>query len=468
MRNTVAAIQNDFSTVTLPALAPEDFLGSVQDIGRSRNVAQWIEKHIPSGTLDAAPLSLVEHVEESLDAGFRSPHYRHIHTGRSRFEIVSAYEAELFRSERRAAWAETEKWSENSGERRVRFDDCVIFGGLSNPRLFNRVIQSTGARMGEVTFRNFANGESQVNINTSVRGCKVFILQTAAEPINENIAELELMVDALKRASASEINVILPLYPYARQDRKGGDRAPVSAAAFASKLKHAGVDRIVTLDIHSKQIEGFFDGPFDSLDAGPIMVPHLFSRYGDTPLMLVGADEGQMKRLDPVIGALQEIYEVNQRSPDIAQALFKKSRSRPNEVEKMEFIGDPEMVRGRTVLLWDDMIDTGGTILKAVEKLRGFNPAKVVVVSTHGIFSFNGIERFRDATYKDSSGKSAALIDEVVMTDTLPMRRGRGELFTVISTDTLLTEALRRLCIGKGESLRELRGFTGGELAKKM
>ena len=267
---------------------------------------------------------------------------------------------------------------------------------------------------------DFANGEIFVRFEESVRGCDVFVLQSHTTPINTWIMEQLIMVDALKRASAKRINLIIPFYGYARQDKKHRGREPISARLLADLFKAAGASRIMTVDLHTSQIQGFFDGPVDHLFALPLLSEHIASRVDRREITVVSPDAGRVRvaeRWTDVLGAPLAIIH-KRRDPDV-----------PNQVTMLEVVGD---VEGRVCVVVDDMIDTGGTIAKAAQTLMDFGAKDVIVAATHGILSKPAAERLRDAP-----------ISEVVVTNTLPIPEDqRFDKLTILSIAPILARAV--------------------------
>lgn len=458
------------SAISLPnnlEISHEPITGIVVDLKESKGHAEFT-KTLPEGRLDKADLSVIEKKELEIDRDFSKGSEVHIYTGRSRFKKVSKEEGLLFREERREEWRKKNKKQrskQNSNESKItkkvspELKDCVLLAGQSNPKLFEGIRETLGLENHQVIFGNFADGESKVQINKSVRDRKVFVLQTMAPDVNESLIETFLEIDALKRASAKEINVLMPLFPYARQDRKGDDeRAPISAALFAKLLKASGADRIITVDIHSSQVAGFFDGPFDNLYAYPLLINGIKKNISvDEPVILVGADQGQGKRLDPVRSDLQ-IALKRLSLEQFALGYMSKFRSGPNEVERVEFIGDPALVKGRTAILWDDMTDTGGTILKDAEELMKKGAKRIIVVATFGIFSYGAVEKLRNAKFTDpKTQETKKLIDKFIVTDAVALTAGKGDFLEEVTLKEMLAGAIETISKGKGASLRGLR-----------
>lgn len=251
----------------------------------------------------------------------------------------------------------------------------VLIAGRSHPELAQAVADNLGTELVPTRAYNFANGEIFVRFEESIRGCDVFVLQTHAAPVNEWIMEHLLMVDALKRASAKRITVVAPFYGYARQDKKHAGREPISARLMADLFATAGADRLMSVDLHTAQIQGFFDGPVDHLFALPILAAHVGRTVDRSKITVISPDAGRVRvaeRWTDILGAPLAIIH-KRRDPDV-----------PNEAKVLEVVGD---VKGRICVVVDDMIDTGGTIVKASEALFENGAEDVIVTATHGVLS---------------------------------------------------------------------------------
>ncbi|MDP1876531.1 MAG: ribose-phosphate diphosphokinase [Actinomycetota bacterium] len=296
----------------------------------------------------------------------------------------------------------------------------VVLAGRSYPALAEEVAANLGVTLSPTTAYDFANGEIFIRFQESVRGCDAFVLQSHTTPINTWIMEQLIMVDALKRASAKRITVVMPFYGYARQDKKHRGREPISARLMADLFKTAGADRLMTVDLHTSQIQGFFDGPVDHLFAMPLLARHVSSRVALDRITVVSPDAGRVRvaeRWTDVLGAPLAIIH-KRRDPDV-----------PNQVRVFEVVGD---VRDRVCVLVDDMIDTGGTIVKAAETLFENGAADVIVAATHGILSEPAKERLE-----------ASDISEVIVTNTLPISQERQfEKLTILSIAPILAKAI--------------------------
>ncbi|MHB1502456.1 MAG: ribose-phosphate diphosphokinase [Acidimicrobiales bacterium] len=272
-----------------------------------------------------------------------------------------------------------------------------LVSGRSHTTLAEEIAAHLGVRLGEANLREFANGEVHCRYDSSVRGCDVFIIQTHAGPVNDALMEQLVMIDAAKRASAKRITAVCPYYGYSRQDRKSTGREPITAKLVADMLQAAGADRVVSVDLHSGQIQGFFDVPFDHLTAMPVLVEEL-RRQGTDDLVVVAPDAGRVK--------VAERYSQN-LGADLALVHKRRPRGTMNQVEIRHVVGD---VEGRRCVLIDDMIDTAGTICAAAELLADRGASEVWAMATHGVLSDPALERLE---------KSA--LSRVVVTNTLPI-----------------------------------------------
>ena len=299
----------------------------------------------------------------------------------------------------------------------------ILLAGRSYPALAEEVATELGITLSPLTAYDFANGEIFIRFKESVRGTDAFVLQSHTTPINTWIMEQLIMVDALKRASAKRITVIMPFYGYARQDKKHRGREPISARLIADLFKTAGADRLMTVDLHTSQIQGFFDGPVDHLFAMPLLAKHVSSRVPRDRITVVSPDAGRVRvaeRWTDVLGAPLAIIH-KRRDPDV-----------PNQVRVLEVVGD---VRDRVCVLVDDMIDTGGTIVKAAETLFENGAADVIVAATHAILSDPAKERL-----------AASQISEVIVTNTLPISQERRfDKLTVLSIAPILATAIHEV-----------------------
>lgn len=296
----------------------------------------------------------------------------------------------------------------------------VIVSGRAHQALAQEVAELLGTELTPTTAYDFANGETFVRFEESVRGVDAFVIQAHPAPINHWIMEQLLMVDALKRASAKRITVVAPFFPYARQDKKHKGREPISARLIADLYKAAGANRLMSVDLHSPQIQGFFDGPVDHLWALPELADHVKERFGHELLTVVSPDSGRVRVADiwaDRLGAPLAIIH-KRRDPNV-----------PNQVSVHELVGD---VKGRTCVLVDDMIDTAGTIVAAAKALKENGAGRVIVAATHAVFSSPASERL-----------SGEWVDEVIVTNTLPITPDKMfEKLTVLSIAPLISKAI--------------------------
>lgn len=276
-------------------------------------------------------------------------------------------------------------------------ESLKVFSGNANPKLAQAVAQYLNIPLGRATVNRFSDGEVMVEINESVRGCDVFVLQSTCAPTNDNLMELMIMVDALRRASARRITAVTPYYGYARQDRRPRSaRVAISAKVVANMLQSVGVNRVLTMDLHADQIQGFFDVPVDNIYSTPILLADLTSHhYPD--LMVVSPDVGGVVRARAMAKEL-----------GVDLAIIDKRRPRANVAEIMNIIGD---VSGRTCVITDDIVDTAGTLCNAAGALKERGAKRVLAYAAHPVFSGNAVERINNSA-----------LDEVVITDTIPLR----------------------------------------------
>src|SRR5919205_2477471 len=258
----------------------------------------------------------------------------------------------------------------------------MLFSGRAHPELAEQVAKELDVAVTAQTARDFANGEIFVRFDESVRGCDAFVLQSHPWPLNQWLMEQLIMIDALKRGSAKRITAILPFYPYARQDKKHRGREPISARLVADVLKTAGVDRIITVDLHTDQIQGFFDGPVDHMRAQNLLCGHIAENYADHDMVVVSPDSGRVRVAEKWADTLGGV--------PLAFIHKTRDKTRPNEVAANRVVGE---VEGRCCILVDDMIDTGGTIAKATEALLEDGASDVVIAATHGVLSGPAVER---------------------------------------------------------------------------
>jgi ribose-phosphate pyrophosphokinase len=303
----------------------------------------------------------------------------------------------------------------STGQKRL-----VLATGRAHPELAQEIATLLDTEIVPTTSYDFANGEIFVRFDESVRGVDAFVLQSHSAPINDQLMEQLIMVDALKRASAKRITVVSPFFPYARQDKKHKGREPISARLVADLYKAAGADRLMSVDLHSPQIQGFFDGPVDHLWALPLLADYVKQTFGSENLTIVSPDSGRVRVAD--------IWADRLGAP-LAIIHKRRDPNKPNQVQVNELVGD---VAGRVCVLVDDMIDTAGTIVAAAKALRDNGAGRIIVASTHAVFSHPAVERL-----------SGPDVDNVIVTNTLPIDASKQfEKLTVLSIAPLIARAI--------------------------
>lgn len=297
-----------------------------------------------------------------------------------------------------------------------------LFTGNSNPDLAEKISSYLRISLGKSTVSAFADGEILVRIEENVRGMDVFIMQSCCSPVNKNIMELLILIDALKRASSQRITAVIPYYGYARQDRKDQPRVPITAKLVADLITAAGADRVLTMDLHAGQIQGFFNIPVDHLYSTPIMLEHVNNKMDLTDLVVVSPDAGGVERARAFAKRLK-----------VGLAIIDKRRDAPGMAKVMNVIGD---VADKDILILDDMIDTAGTICQSAEALKANGARKILAGCTHAVLSGPALQRLNDAP-----------IDEIIVTDTIPLN-GRDKVckkIVLLSVAPLLGEAIKRI-----------------------
>jgi ribose-phosphate pyrophosphokinase len=311
-----------------------------------------------------------------------------------------------------------------SGLKRTTEKNLMVFSGRAHPQLADEVAAELGTTLVPTSAYEFANSEIYVRYEESVRGCDAFVIQSHTAPVNEWIMEHLIMVDALKRASAKRITVVMPFYGYARQDKKHRGREPISARLMADLFKTAGADRLICVDLHTAQIQGYFDGPVDHLMALPILTDYVKEKYGDQPLAVVSPDAGRIK--------VAEQWSARLGGAPLAFIHKTRDIERPNESKANRVVGE---VTGRMCVLVDDMIDTGGTIVKAAEALMKDGAAGVIIAATHAILSDPAVDRLKNSP--------AA---EIIVTNTLPLApECEFDKLTCLSIAPLISRAIKEV-----------------------
>ena len=297
-----------------------------------------------------------------------------------------------------------------------------FFSGNAHKDLAREIASYLDIDIGDATVTRFSDGEISVQIHENVRGCDVFVLQPTCMPVNHHIMELLLMVDALKRASANRITAVIPYYGYARQDRKSQPRVPISAKLVADLVTAAGTNRILTMDLHAAQIQGFFNIPVDNLYASPVLLDYVQGKYNSQELVIVSPDAGGVERARSFAKKLQ-----------CSIAIIDKRREVANISQLMNVIGS---VQGKTAIILDDMVDTGGTTIQAAEALKEKGAKRVIAACTHAVLSGNAVEKV-----------NGSVLEELIVTNTIAPDSKKEECrkLTVLSIAPLIGEAIKRI-----------------------
>jgi len=303
----------------------------------------------------------------------------------------------------------------------------MIFSGTSNPKLAQDIAHYLELPIANASINRFSDGEINIQISESVRGKDIFIVQPTSAPANGNLMELLIMTDALKRSSAKSITAVVPYYGYARQDRKAAPRVPISAKLVANLMETAGITRVVTVDLHASQIQGFFDIPVDNLYGAIVFIDYIKAKNLKNP-MIASPDIG---------GVARARYFANKLELDMA--IVDKRREKANESEVMNIIGD---VKGKDVILIDDMVDTAGTMVKAATALKNLGATSVMACCTHPVLSGPAYDRIEEGD-----------LDELVVSDTIPLAQ-KSKKIKVLSTASMLGEVIRR--VHNNESVNSL------------
>jgi len=295
--------------------------------------------------------------------------------------------------------------------------------------LAEAVCKYLGVPLGKAEIRRFSDGELSTAIDESVRGCHVFVLQSTCPPTNEHLMELLILTDALKRASAASVTAVIPYYGYARQDRKVKPRAPITAKLVADLITTSGISRVVTVDLHAGQIQGFFNIPVDHIYASPVLLDYIKETNNNNDLVIVSPDAGGMERA-----------RVFAKKLDAGLAMTDKRRPNPNQAEIMNVIGD---VEGKSVIIFDDLVDTAGTAIQAAQALIKNGAKRASLCCTHAVLSGKAIERIKDS-----------VLEEVIITDTIPPSQDviDCDKFKVLTIADLLGESIKRITTGESIS----------------
>jgi ribose-phosphate pyrophosphokinase len=309
------------------------------------------------------------------------------------------------------------------------YQQLKIFSGTANPELSKRIAEGIGVPLGQAQIRRFADGEIFVEVDENVRGMDVFLIQPTCGPVNENLMELLIMIDTLKRASADRITAVIPYYGYARQDRKVQPRTPITSKLVADLLTAAGANRILAMDLHAGQIQGFFNIPFDHLYATPIFLEYVQKELKLSDLIIVSPDAGGTERARAYAKRL---------NADLA--IIDKRRTGPNQSEVMHLIGD---VSSKNAVIVDDIVDTAGTLTQAARAIMEKKAKSVTAVCTHPVLSNNAVDKIQESP-----------IQSMVVSDTIPLgvKAAKSKKLKVLSVAKLLAEAIRRIHTGESVS----------------
>jgi ribose-phosphate pyrophosphokinase len=303
-----------------------------------------------------------------------------------------------------------------------------LFSGNAHPALAKEIAKELGTTVGEASVGRFPDGEVEVKIAENVRGADCFIIQPTSYPANDNLMELLLMVDALRRASAWRITAVLPYFGYGRQDRKAEPRVPISAKLVSNIIRASGVDRVLTMDLHAGQIQGFFDIPVDHLYANPVLVGYFQKKkIPSETLVVVSPDAGGVERARAFAKRLES-----------GLAIIDKRRISPREANVMHVVGD---VKGKVALIIDDLVDTGGTLVKAAQALVDAGATRVLAAAAHGVLAGPAIDRL-----------NASPVEELVITNSIPLNQKDARKIRVLSVAPLLAEAIQRIHVERSIS----------------
>ena len=314
----------------------------------------------------------------------------------------------------------------------MSLDDVMLFSGNANPVLAADIARSLNMPLGKINVDRFSDGEIMVEIEENVRGRDVFILQSLCSPANDNLMEMMIIADALRRASVERVAAVIPYMGYARQDRRSRSaRVPITAKVVADMIGIMGVSRVLTVDLHADQIQGFFDMPLDNVYASPVLLGDIWKHKYERQIVV-----------SPDVGGVVRARAIAKRLDDIDLAIIDKRRPKANESEIMNIIGD---VKGRTCIIVDDMVDTAGTLCNASNALKDFGADRVVAYCTHPVLSGRALDNI-----------NASSLDELVVTDTIPLHEAAAECDKIrqLSVATMLAESIRR--ISEGESLSSM------------
>jgi ribose-phosphate pyrophosphokinase len=303
-----------------------------------------------------------------------------------------------------------------------------IFSGNANPALARKICDILGVPLSEAKVSKFADGETDVHILENVRGEDCYVVQPTCPPVNDNLMELLIMMDALRRASAARITAVVPYYGYARADRKPAPRVAITAKLVANLMTEAGANRVITIDLHAAQIQGFFDIPLDHLYARPAVLDYIKGRNFENTVVV-----------SPDVGSVERARSFAKRL-DMGLVIIDKRRPRPNEAMVYNIIGD---VKDKTCFIFDDLVDTAGTLTMVAQSIKDQGAAKIIAAASHGILSRDAVDKI-----------DRSPIEELILTDTVPVNASKSAKIKIVSVASILSEAIKRNHMG--ESISEL------------
>ncbi len=392
----------------------------------------------------------VSEIERLLDQSLASQEYAHIFIGGGKFEVVSALEAQLWREERLST-------KYGLGDRNLFVDEkpissAAIVGGAIEPTFFSKLSSTSRVKASRAVLTSFANGEIMPNLSSGMMWKDVFLIYQPDGITNDPLIELMLQVDAVRRSGASRITIVAPSFPYQRSDKRVQDGSPVSAAAITRILESQGVDHFVCFDLHSGQAEGFSEVPISNLSVLPMIARQVSAKFPDADFVVALPDEGMGKRLkDDRTRSL--ICEILGKSTTFLQ--MSKDRVEVNEVNSIHMRNGRIDLSGKTVLILDDMIDTGHTMRMAARALLKVGAKNILAGATHGIFSGDAIESFR-GDREIVNGQAIRPISEIFISDSVPLRRAKGDLIQIVSIAEPLGDIIKSLATKDGRSLADI------------
>jgi ribose-phosphate pyrophosphokinase len=421
------------------------------EVARTPAIEKQLRKELRNSGPIPNNIAAVEELENRLDASLASTNNAYIFVGSGRFECVSAEEARLWREERRAQALHRSTTTHVSTTPKI--EQALIVANSLTPEYLKDLEVLSGVSAIKVDLSEFVNGEVRPNIRASVRDRDVFLLFNCNTDVNSKLMELFLTIDAVKRAGAERVTVVAPSFPYARGDRKSDERSAIPASCVSRLLEAYGVHRVVAFDLHAGQVEGFTNRPFDNLLGLPLITKAVAKDYPGEKFIIAFPDSGMAKRAkDDGLLAIAK----KQLGDDTHVLQMDKDRVGDNEVGSVEIKGEKVSLRDRSILILDDMIDSGGTIRTAAKTLREAGAKRVIAGSTLGIFSGDAVEQFRQHR-EMINGACIRPLEAIYITDAIGLRRAKEDLIRTVSIAPLLGEVIRRLAARNGESLRELR-----------